>query len=83
MGVCAIFGASDSEIDKRVSAVFPDRKQVGAGSWLVAYPASLPADVYQTMRSNGGDVTCIVASITTYYGWYDKAVWDWIESHRG
>lgn len=85
MAVYAIFGSTNTaELDNRVEAAFANRRQLGSGQWLVAYPASLPADIYQAMKARGGgDLSCIVTPITIYYGWQDKAIWDWIEASRG
>lgn len=79
--VYAVFGSRNvTDIDNRISAVFNQRYQLGPGQWLVAYPASLPSDVYQAMKNQGGDIFCIILQIGQYYGWQDKAIWDWIES---
>ena len=81
MSVYAIFGSpTPADVDARVQALFPNRLQLGAGQWLVAYQASLPSDVYQAMKNMGGDLKCIVTPVAGYYGWHDKAIWDWIAS---
>ncbi len=84
MALFAIIGGrSLTELDARVKTVFQQKVFLHSGQWLVSYTASLPADVYQAMKNQGGDINCIVLPIHTYYGWYDKAVWDWMDAHRG
>jgi hypothetical protein len=81
MQIYAIFGAQNvPALEARIPAVFGKNYRVGHGQWLVAYQASLPADVYQAMKNQGGDINCIIVQLTQYYGWQDKAVWDWIEA---
>jgi len=80
--VYAIFAATNSgAIDTRVESVFQKRYRLAPGQWLVSYSASLPSDVYQAIKNAGGDIQCIVAQLapSLYYGWHDKAIWDWID----
>lgn len=84
MALYVIFGATNpDDLDTRVGQAFPVRYAVGPGQWIISYPASLPNDVYQTMKNLGGDIRCIVTSMNYYYGWYDQAIWTWIEANRG
>ena len=75
MAVYAIFGGPVSEIDARIPATFKKNYKLAPGQWLVAYQASLPADVYQTLKNAaGGDFRCIVTPMNLYYGWHDNVV---------
>lgn len=51
--------------------------------WMLADTTELPAPVYEKLKAaHGSDVSVIVAKMDKYYGWYDKAVWDWIEARQ-
>ena len=84
MALYAIFGTvATADLDARVTQAFPEHYPIAPGQWVISYPASLPNDVYQTMKNLGGDIRCIVSSLTYYYGWHDQALWVWMEAHRG
>lgn len=84
MNVFAVIAPRDAgSLDTRVTTLFPSRYKLANGQWLVSYPASLPSDLYQTMKSQGGDISCVIFSVSSYYGYYDRAAWDFIEKSRG
>ena len=81
MNIYAIFGANDvPALDSRVPMAFPWSRNVGPGQWIVAHASVLPNDVYEALKATGGDIFCIVVAGRGYYGWNDKAIWDWIDN---
>lgn len=90
MNVYAIFGTNNAAaLDTCIPAVFPQSLKLASGQWLVAHISLLPNEVYEALKTssayeavkaNGADLFCIVAGMNRYYGWNDKAIWDWIEN---
>lgn len=80
--VYAVFGAQNpSDLDTRVQAVFATTatRQLGSGNWLVADDAAGPSAFYEKLKSKG-DIDCVVTPVDSYYGFKDKAVWEWIST---
>lgn len=46
---------------------------------MVYHASLLPSEVYESVKMAGGDIQCVIAAISRYYGWNDRAIWDWIE----
>jgi hypothetical protein len=81
MNAYAIFGARDAaELDTRIPRAFSNSLKIGAGQWIVVHASVLPNEVYTALKAGGSDIFCVIVGIRSYYGWQDKAVWDWIEN---
>jgi hypothetical protein len=82
--VFGYFGGLSAGIETAVKKAWPDQlSQPVANGWLVADSSELPAPVYEKLKeAYGGDVSVLVTKLDKYYGWYDKAVWDWIEARQ-
>lgn len=84
--VFVVLGAQDPDTLKSVIPVAwkeDERFELPSGDWLVASSSELVAPIYDRIKAAAGtDVTCVVTRLDTYYGWHDRAVWDWIEVHR-
>ncbi|MGD0960814.1 MAG: hypothetical protein ABSB19_13490 [Methylomonas sp.] len=81
--VYAIFGALEpEEIDNLVELAFPadNSYQITSGQWLVKSKSNLSAEVYKTLFDGNEPSYCVITSMDGYYGWHDKAVWDWVEA---
>lgn len=80
--VYAIFGGvAPAELDKRIPEGFPGEtsRQLGSGQWLVVADVDTPSALYEKFKSKG-NLDCVILPVGPYYGWKDKAVWEWIET---
>jgi hypothetical protein len=86
--VFAVFGARNpQEVDTAVQREFAESSyQIFPGQWLVVADTTLPATVYKRLAKTDqkrDQMVCIVVPMSGYYGWQDKAIWDWIEANKG
>jgi hypothetical protein len=81
--VFAIFGARDPKsLDDAVEQAFANRcHKVAEGQWLVSANTTQPAEIYKRLTQNG-PLSCVIVWAFDYYGWHDKAIWDWIEASK-
>jgi hypothetical protein len=80
--IYAIFGGPDFDsIDNAVEKAFSesDRFQITSGQWLVRSQSALAAEVSAQLIGDGEHFYNIIVRFKDYYGWNDKAVWEWAE----
>lgn len=84
--VYAVFGNTDSKVidDAIARAYAEDSYMIAPGQWLIRDNTVQPAEVYKKLMLGEEHTRCVVTRMFGYYGWHDKAIWDWIEaSSRG
>ena len=83
--VYALFGASDAAaLEAAVAAKWPDRLhfQIPNG-FLVAEQSGQASVVFEKLKGGAGsDFSVIVVRMDDFYGWHDRAIWDWIEGAK-
>lgn len=82
--VYAIFGSPvSSQLDELVPQVYPENShQLISGQWLIRDASSLPADVYKKIQDLDNTAHMVIVRVAQYYGYHDKATWDWIEASK-
>jgi hypothetical protein len=85
--VFAVFGylgGLSAGVEESIKKAWPDQLSMPVSNgWLVADVSELPASVYEKLTSQyGGNLSVLINRFDKYYGWYDKAVWDWIEARQ-
>lgn len=82
--IFVLFDAREPEkLDSSVIRAFAGRSyQVAPGQWLVRSETAQPAEIYKSLLNGEHHVSCIIMLMADYYGWHDKATWDWLEANQ-
>ena len=85
MNLFAIFaGLEPDDLDRCITESFDsnDCRKLKDGQWLVFSEINISSGMYEKLIEKGGNVNCIIVPFLNYYGWQDKAVWEWVDSHE-
>ncbi len=80
------FIASDSDrpdLDKAITARFGENsRRVSSCQWLISADMT-PKDTLDAIGASSGNFgKVIILLVTSYFGWHDKDMWDWIVLKR-
>ena len=81
MAIYAILAAGGNDaLRDRIESLFPDDSYtVADAQWLIS--ADLTTNqLAEKLEISGGRIgSALVLRVTTYYGWHDPEIWDWLE----
>jgi hypothetical protein len=80
--IYSVFGNENtSEIDEAVRDTYPeDSYYIADGQWLIRDASILPEEIHKKLSKPDNKLVCIINKMVGFYGWKNKAVWDWIEA---